>query len=177
VPGGAALAQAEQAAQAVRDLLGWVLGLIMVVIILWMLAVAVSTPQTACAATESELLGLIRNARGDRIATSPLLTKIAERRAWDITTNYSHDGADRRFAEILVWNAYPEDVTEAAAVHQWLESAGHRAILLGRYSHVGVGVADVEHKHYYAAVFGNLSTGTSESNQQAPPRLLPATDC
>jgi hypothetical protein len=147
--------------------------LVVLLVDLWLVLAVygpLASPPT-CAATEGSLLSLIRHARGDRIATSPLLMKIAERRAHDIVTDYSHDGADRRFAEILVWNAYPEEYTEATAVRQWLDSPGHRAILLGNYNAIGVGVVDDGVKHFYAAVFARFKGGGSA------PRLLPATDC
>lgn len=128
-----------------------------------------------CAATTGELLSLIRDARGDNIATSGRLNVVAQSRAEEITTDYSHAGADHPYAEIIAYNAYPEAYTEAVAVHQWLESPGHRAILLGDYNTVGVGVANVDARHYYAAVFANRRTPTTGTTGSAPVRL-PDTD-
>jgi len=134
-------------------------------------------PDPACASDAGRVLALIRDARGDSILTAPALTAEAWSRALEITTDYSHAGADGRWAEILAWNSYPEDVTEAAAVRAWLDSPGHRAILLdGAYTHLGVGAVDVGHKHYYAVVFGTAPT-TAPAKQPVRPRAtIPPSD-
>lgn len=127
----------------------------------------------ASAASERDVLSLIRQDRGDAIPTSPLLMRIAERRAHDIVSDYSHHGAGvpgvKLWGEILAWNSYPENLTEAEAVSQWMASDGHRAILLGRWTHVGVGVVDVGHRHFYAVVFAVLAPAR-------PAPSLPPTD-
>jgi uncharacterized protein YkwD len=123
----------------------------------------VPSPVVTCAVAPSDLLTAIRHARGDTIATSGLLTAVAQRRSQQIVTDYSHNdhGARApldglRFGEVLAYNSYPDDLTVATAVHQWMESPGHRGILLGRWTHVGVGVTASGPSHYYAAIFATL---------------------
>lgn len=139
----------------------------------------VFSKQDACAASSSTLLELIRNARGDGIPAIPAMNAEAEARADEIVSDFSHDGADHAFAEILAWNTYPEDLTEAAAVQQWLDSPDHRRILLGDWSAIGVGVADSGGSHYYAALFGQRPKPTAvgiKPESGAVPKELPATD-
>lgn len=118
---------------------------------------------------EKQMLSAIRSIRGDNIPTHSLLMRIAEQRAQDITTNYSHDGAGvpgvEQWGEILTWNSYPTKLTAFAAVNSWENSAGHNSVLMGNWTHVGVGHVRVGHQHYYAAVFANIYVGP-----------LPATD-
>jgi uncharacterized protein YkwD len=44
--------------------------------------------------------------------------------------------------EIIAWNNYPMDVTASTANHQWMNSAGHKAVVIStNYNYVGVGLA------------------------------------
>lgn len=53
------------------------------------------------------------------------LTAIAERRVVEIQSNFSHDGMDPRYYEVLAYNeAGPE-----RAVQQWVGSPSHAAII------------------------------------------------
>lgn len=135
------------------------------------------SPQEACAATPGALLASIRQARGDRIPTAPALMAEAQDRAREISAEFSHAGAGHPYAEILAWNAYPEEYTEGAAVAAWLDSPGHRSILLGNWTHVGVGVVDSGVKHYYVALF---TKAAGVPHVVVPPRgvpdRLPSTD-
>lgn len=118
---------------------------------------------------EKQMLTIIRSTRGDVIPTNSLLMRIAEKRALEISTNYSHDGAGvpgvKQWGEILTWNAYPNRISAPAAVHSWILSVGHNSVLMGNWTHIGVGHVQVGYKHFYAAVFANLYSGP-----------LPATD-
>lgn len=123
--------------------------------------------------TERQLLNMIRDARRDHIPTSPLLMRVAEKRAWDITTDYSHHGAGvpgiSQWGEILNWNAYPANLTIGQTVDAWKESAGHDSVLMGNWTHIGVGIAQVDYKYYYAVVFANIYTGKIKVLPTLPP--------
>lgn len=124
-----------------------------------------------CGSEPGDVLALIRNARGDNIATDVRLTREAESRAREIVADFSHAGANHPYAEILAWNAYPEEFTEGAAVHAWLGSPGHAAILLDMsYTQIGVATLDAAPKHFYVALFAHGTT------QPAPRQTLPPTD-
>jgi uncharacterized protein YkwD len=44
--------------------------------------------------------------------------------------------------EIIAWNNYPMDVTASTANRQWMNSAGHKAVVIStNYNYVGVGLA------------------------------------
>lgn len=152
-------------------------------------SVLLITPKDVCAVSSSTLLSEIRRTRGDSIPTSSLLTKLAQNRAIQITTNFSHDGAGAGLSkyfwgEILAWNTYPDGASEATAVQQWLDSSSHRRILLNdSWTHVGVGVANSGDKHYYAAIFAiiNSTAPTAPKPKTTTDKgtqiKLPPTDC
>ena len=57
--------------------------------------------------------------------------------------------------EIIAWNHYPVEYSTAEAIRAWMDSAGHRAIMVSTgYNYVGFGAAiSATGKRYYAGVF------------------------
>jgi uncharacterized protein YkwD len=57
--------------------------------------------------------------------------------------------------EIIAWNTYPTAYSPAEAIGAWMESPGHKAIMLStNYNYVGYGAAvSASGKRYYAGVF------------------------
>lgn len=98
-------------------------------------------------------LGLVR------VQVDPRLTRIARARSENMVAYdyFAHTQPDGRNAfdllnaagitwynagEILAWNNYPLDSTASAANRQWMNSPGHRSIVISKeYNYVGVGLA------------------------------------
>lgn len=98
-------------------------------------------------------LGLVR------VQVDPRLTQIARSRSENMVANdyFAHTQPDGRnvfdllnaaritwynAGEILAWNNYPLDSTVSAANRQWMNSPGHKAIVVSKdYNYVGVGLA------------------------------------
>jgi uncharacterized protein YkwD len=57
--------------------------------------------------------------------------------------------------EIIAWNNYPTEYSAAEAIQAWMDSPGHREIMLSTgYNYVGYGAAiSASGKRYYAGVF------------------------
>jgi uncharacterized protein YkwD len=57
--------------------------------------------------------------------------------------------------EIIAWNNYPTEYSAAEAIQAWMDSPGHREIMLSTgYNYVGYGAAEsASGKMYYAGVF------------------------
>jgi len=107
------------------------------------------------------------------VRQDPRLGRIARERSLDMATKgyFCHTQPDGRTVfdilsdweitwywagEIIAWNTWPTWATSAeTAVEQWMESPGHRAIILGRdYNYAGVGAAiDGSGRRLYTAVF------------------------
>ena len=98
-------------------------------------------------------LGLVR------VQVDPRLTQIARARSENMVANdyFAHTQPDGRnvfdllnaaritwynAGEIIAWNNYPLDSTVSAANRQWMNSPGHKAIIISTdYNYVGVGLA------------------------------------
>ncbi len=97
------------------------------------------------------------------LRTSTELMAIAQRRSREIVTIAggipSHQGAGAPswyWGEILGWNS--GILGQAAAGHivsLWLTSPRHRAVLLGRWTHIGAGVTVAGGRTWFAGVFGH----------------------
>jgi hypothetical protein len=74
------------------------------------------------------ILALILALTGVAHTPDPALQAIAERRAAQITADFSHTGATT--AEVIAWNTHLDPATSATgAVNQWVASPPHLAIL------------------------------------------------
>ena len=139
------------------------LALVVVLLALAAPAPPVRAAELTTAQGEQHLLALVNRSRAAAglvaLRYDPRLARIARERSADMIARgyYSHtapDGSDvfdtiadsgiRWYAagENLGANSFAS-VTDSAAMvnHQWLESSGHRAVLLGSYNYVGVGLA------------------------------------
>ena len=123
----------------------------------------------------SDLLAAVRAVRGDSIPTNQTLMDIAARRAQEITGDFSHDGAGAPWpwGEILAVNNFDASISVDEAIEGWLNSPGHRDVLLGQWTHVGVGAVSTETSYYYVVVFANIPTSTPEP-PTATPRPVPS---
>ena len=119
--------------------------------------------QAVISASESAMVAALnanRTARGlVKVQVDSRLMAIARARSADMVAKdyFSHTQPDGRnvfsilsgsgitwygAGEILAWNNYPMDSTVAAADNQWMNSAGHKAIVISTdYNYVGVGLA------------------------------------
>lgn len=142
---------------------GW---LAVVAILGFLLVWAMLEPAPARAATggdvvQADAVSLISTARAaDRLRTipeSPVLDAIAATRAGQITSDFAHHlipvpGASV-WGEVIAWEAYPSRIAGAQAVAGFLGSPEHRAILLGRWTAYGVGVAWARGRWYVVGIF------------------------
>jgi len=106
------------------------------------------------------------------VRMDPDLMAIARTRAEVMATNdvMSHEEPDGRnvfdrisdagltwygAGEIIAWNNYPTEYSVAESIQAWMDSPGHRAIMLSSgYNYVGYGAAiSASGKRYYAGVF------------------------
>lgn len=146
------------------------------------LAAALAPRTVAAAATSAwdaeEIVLRLLNAERQAAGLVPVrrdlrLGRIARDRSLDMATKgyFSHTQPDGRTVfdilsdaeitwywagEIIAWNTWPTWATSAeTAVEQWMESPGHRAIVLGRdFNYAGVGAAiDGSGRRLYTAVF------------------------
>ena len=137
---------------------------------------AASVDPTVISAAESAMVKALnadRTARG-LVAVQPdtRLMDIARARSVDMATKgyFSHSQPDGRSVfdiltaskitwynagEIIAWNTYPMESTVSAANTQWMNSPGHKAIVVGTdYNYVGVGLAvDASGKKLWTAVY------------------------
>jgi hypothetical protein len=128
------------------------------------LTIAASSPAPVQAALSADsLLAAVRDARGDTIPTNAVLTDIAERRAAEIQTDLSHNGAGAPWpwGELLAVNSFNDSIAVSSAIAGWLASPDHKAVLLGDWTAVGVGVSEVGDSNYFAVVFAVIPTGAS----------------
>lgn len=143
-----------------------------------------SHPLVSGAATGGDIIAAIRSARGDDLAIIATLQGVADARAPQIVTDFSHDGpgaaaaraplAGWAWGEIIAFNGYPAALAVSEAVQQWLASPGHRAILLGSWAGFGAAVAtSPSGAHYYVAIFGT-PPGGHRSRPAPKPRPLAA---
>jgi uncharacterized protein YkwD len=90
---------------------------------------------------DSRLMAIARARSADMIANNYFSHTLPDgRNVFDILTasKITWYGA----GEILAWNNYPMDVTASTANHQWMNSPGHKAIVIStNFNYVGVGLA------------------------------------
>jgi uncharacterized protein YkwD len=157
---------------------------------------AVDPAVTAAEAAMVKLLNADRTALGLRpVLADGRLNAIARARSADMVANsyFSHTQPDGRnvFAlltgagiawynagEIIAWNNYPMDVTASTANRQWLNSPGHKAIVISAdFNYVGVGLAldPATGKKLWTAVYikGPDRTGARATVTGAPLRAGP----
>jgi uncharacterized protein YkwD len=140
-------------------------------------APALAVDDAEISAAEAAMIALLNE---DRTAVGLVpaqvdsrLMAIARARSVDMATKgyFSHTQPDGRnvfdilnsakvtwynAGEIIAWNNYPMDSTASAANRQWLNSSGHRAIIVSnQMNYVGVGLAvdPGTGKKYWTAVF------------------------
>jgi hypothetical protein len=114
------------------------------------------------------LLALIVSLTGIDRTVDPGLTAIAERRVVEITTEFSHAGADPCCAEVLAWNSgFADPVTHL--VEQWQGSPQHWAILTDpSYTAIGCAVAFVQNRAYAACVLNGTGVAVPPAPAPAP---------
>jgi len=142
----------------------------LILAVLALVLVLIARPASA-AITDSSLLAAIRAARGDAIPTNAVLTEIAERRALEIQTDFSHSGAGASWVpwgEAIGRNSFTDDIAATSIVEGWLASPEHRAVILGDWTHVGVGVSEAGDTNYFVAVFAVIPTATLPPTDVAP---------
>src|SRR5688500_14193318 len=114
------------------------------------------------------LLALLTTLTGIERTQDADLSAIAQRRAVEIQSNFSHDGwvyGRDGEAEIIAWNQAPDPVTTLAL--QWQGSPPHWAILTDpKYTRWGCGISQVGNATYGACIFG---TGGSFAAQPVVP--------
>jgi uncharacterized protein YkwD len=90
---------------------------------------------------DSRLMAIARARSADMIANDYFSHTLPDgRKVFDILTasHITWYGA----GEILAWNNYPMDVTASTANRQWMNSPGHKAIVISTsFNYVGVGLA------------------------------------
>jgi uncharacterized protein YkwD len=163
-----------------RRLASLVLALATVALIAAPGAATASNPTVDAATLTAQEAAMVKALNADRTALGLVpvrvdqrLMAIARARSDDMVANdyFSHEGSDGRnvfdilsdqhvtwygAGEIIAWNTYPMDSTTAAANRQWMNSAGHRAIVVSKsYNYVGVGLAvdAASGKKLWTAVF------------------------
>lgn len=145
---------------------------------------SLSTSSTLAVVSIPNFLDAIRVARGDNIPTNPILMEIAQERAQEISVNFSHDGARApwQWGEVLAVNNFEDSIAAEAAVQGFLNSPSHNAVLLGSWTHIGVGIFEVEEHNYFVALFANIPTANPTTAPIEPPIVpiprisLPPTD-
>jgi len=163
-------------------------------------AAAATAPSSADIAAEE--LKMVNLLNGDRAAagliavrTDSRLMAIARARSADmIAKNYfSHTQPDGRnvfdilsdagitwytAGEIIAWNNYPWDSTTSTANNQWMNSSGHRAIILStdmNYVGVGLAVDSSTGKKMWTEVFMKGPDRTGARATMAAPTLAAGT--
>jgi uncharacterized protein YkwD len=105
--------------------------------------------------TDSRLMAIARARSNDMIAKGYFShTQPDGRNVFDILTAQHITWYNA--GEIIAWNNYPMDSTVSAANRQWMNSAGHKAIIVSTdYNYVGVGLAvdPVTAKKMWTAVY------------------------
>ena len=110
------------------------------------------------------LLSLILAATGVAREADPELSALAEARAEQVVTNFSHDGQPCCW-EVLAWNAGSPDPV-GRAVEQWRGSPTHWAILSDpTLTRIGCGHAQSGDAHYFACL---LDRGPARTDGQPP---------
>jgi uncharacterized protein YkwD len=127
---------------------------------------ATTAPLVDSAAVTAAEKAMVAALNADRVAvgltpvqTDTRLMAIARARSTDMVVNkyFSHTQPDGRnvfsiltakaitwynAGEIIAWNNYPMDSTVSVANRQWMNSAGHKAIIVSKdMNYVGVGLA------------------------------------
>jgi len=165
-----------------------ILAILAAVALLCMLALPAATaaqapdiaPQSAEFAAEVLRLTNLERARHGLPAlsgTNTALNSAAQRRAVEIATYWSHTRPDGTpwhtvFNEFPVGNRASSgenlgrrQTTPAQVVQGWMNSPGHRANVLGQFTHLGVGVyRNSAGVYHWAQLFvndGSISTGSS----------------
>jgi hypothetical protein len=96
------------------------------------------------------LLALLTTLTGIERTQDAELTALAQQRAVQIQTNFSHAGVPAGLAEIIAWNNSPDPVASFAA--QWQDSPPHWAILTDpQYGAWGCGISSTADGRYWAA--------------------------
>lgn len=98
------------------------------------------------------LLSLILAATNIARDTDPTLTEIAQRRAVEIQSDFSHSGSPAGIAEVLAWNNSPDPA--ARALGQWQGSPPHWAVLTdSSYSKIGCGHSEsADGRHWFVCL-------------------------
>lgn len=130
-------------------------------------------PAPPSSPTVAEVIDAI-NAERAKYGRSPLahdpdLTRIAQAWATNMARvdQLTHGGFAARIATVHPRTAAGENIAEgystaAAVVAGWMNSPGHRANILGNFSHVGVGADVSKNWHtYWTADFCLLTTASS----------------
>ena len=120
------------------------------------------------------LLSLLVAATGIPRTVDPDLTALAEKRAVEITTVYSHrylqelnNGKWLLWAEVIGYNGGFDDPV-AAIVDGWMASPEHAAILTDRrFSHIGCGATQAATRWYFACILAD-SAGTAVVPPEPP---------
>jgi hypothetical protein len=119
------------------------------------------------------LLALLTTLTGIERTQDVELTALAQQRAVQIQTNFSHAGVPAGLAEIIAWNNSPDPVTSFAA--QWQGSPPHWAILTDpQYTSWGCGISSTADGRYFAACLFR-SDGFIPPVMQPTPVQLPNT--
>lgn len=131
-------------------------------IIIWLLLtfclLAASTPFIFASIPTSDLLNALYISRGDQIPTNPILMEIAQERAQEISINFSHDEARApwQWGEVLAFNSFEDTIAANMAVQGLLNSPSHAIVILGTWTHVGVGIYEIEDLNYFVCLFANI---------------------
>jgi uncharacterized protein YkwD len=164
-----------------------------------------SVDEATLSSLESAMVALLNADRTSRglvpVRVDSRLMAIARARSDDMVANgyFSHTQPDGRnvfdiltaqhitwynAGEIIAWNNYPIEATASAANNQWMNSAGHKAIIIStdlNYVGVGLAVDPATGKKTWTAVFikgpdrtpgwsslaqPTITTGTTSTNRK-----------
>lgn len=132
-------------------------------------------PVAASSSIEDQILFAMNNERTSRglpaFVRDTALADLARAHSEDMRTHgyfshAAHDGCSvscradrvgyhwRMIAENIYWmQGYALDATATRVVESWMQSAGHRANILGSTTHAGVGIATIDNRVYVTAIY------------------------
>lgn len=122
------------------------------------------------------LLSVLLLMTGIARTPDPELTAIAQRRASEVINDWSHNGMDPRYYEVLAYNNHPDPAYSAErAVVQWSTSPSHWTILTNpTLTRIGCGSATTTDGYTYYACVLTTAPVVAPAPEPAPPPPAPS---